>query len=403
MSEITQFDNNLNSTANKESEKNSFKKRFDSIKAFLQKTFTLGSVLTVLGIAGGLITIKQFVADLPNLSTDIEEIEFRSYIRISDIIDALEKIRSQQYSDTYFFYTEDIIIDLQNKIQEILDNQTKEAFTYIDPRSVSLNSLTEDDVNQLKEAFSNTNTSIDDNIREIDEEIEKNKPSKIIEEIDREIEQIDGQLLSLENSNIDLRKQLEQRKQELETQTHTKNTEEERKYYEKERRQLIKDKENINNIKIKLQNFIPSIETEAQNSIDNRIISVKLLVENNSHLPNSIKETAIIAFYRNKEASLPVILKAKYDELDDIVIDDNSFRSITLESFKMKNLSKYERKFIESAFENKYPYILVVQDIKGKIWSSEGEILDFDLNKQERKLEREINEILEKKFSKFNI
>ena len=84
--------------------------------------------------------------------------------------------------------------------------------------------------------------------------------------------------------------------------------------------------------------------------------------------------------------------------VEEIFIDANSFKIVRFESPIIASLETKDLKFIESAFKNEYPYILAVQDINKKVWSSEGELLSFDIDIEGNKLEQETIEIIKKKF-----
>lgn len=131
-------------------------------------------------------------------------------------------------------------------------------------------------------------------------------------------------------------------------------------------------------------------------NLKDRKISVNLLVENSSRIKNGLRKTAVMRFYKDRNTTLPITLLMK--KKDRVSIDANSFTMFTLESSKIKDLAQEEYKFIESAFENEYSYILMVQDINGKTWYSEGKALSFNISKEEHQLQQETLRIIEEKF-----
>ncbi len=146
-----------------------------------------------------------------------------------------------------------------------------------------------------------------------------------------------------------------------------------------------------------ITNIKELILSEDERNENSRII-VRLLVENNSRLKNGLRRTAMVRFYKDRNTSLPVTLYVKFSKIEEISIEPNSFKVITLESFKMNNFLEEERKLIESAFENEYSYILAVQDLSKKIWFSEGKALSYSVDIEEDKLEQETLKIVERKF-----
>jgi hypothetical protein len=136
-------------------------------------------------------------------------------------------------------------------------------------------------------------------------------------------------------------------------------------------------------------------------------VSIDLLIENQSRLQNGLYKTAVITFYKDKKTTLPITLQVQSIQdsentkdsknTEDNSIDDHSFKRFQLKSSTIASLTPTHQEFITSAFANEYPYILVVKDISGKIWTLEDKALSFNIDKTGEELKQETLKIIEKK------
>lgn len=396
-------DRNIIIVGQNQSQPRNHHRRFFSNLRFDWKTI-LGIFGTTLGIAGGLITVINFVTERANLVISSPQVELQPIIPIETHKNSLENLEEE-----YREYTNYEIIELRDELDNLdvtspkLEQDTQELIELFDKNIAELKAHKPSEtypeiINKLKLIKSefittsqlevNDVNSISQSLSEIERDYTDYTESKIIDLQ----EQLNGVNLSSDNQEL-----------EQDTKRIFNSIEETINYFENLFQQTQEEQrqkeENYANIIEELEKIKSSLKKDLE---ENKKVFVELAIENRSRLKNLIHGKAMITFYDSsnrgvaKEVpSLPITLRVVTEPT---IIDDFGLKSIQLESKSLNALDDNIRKSILTAFESNYSYVIVVEDLHDKIWHKGGRIsTGFSIQPEdEKRLENESIRIINK-------
>ncbi len=322
-----------------EEKTNNFRK-FNLVRIFFKKFGN--NIGYLIGIGGIIVAIYPLLSESPKLSSSVQEIELKTDIN--------NKILQQYY-------------DKLNRIET--------EYGYITSSSIY-------NILELIENIKNEPTQFDLN----------SKILELIGSIDRGIEyfqnpEISKKLLEYFSENLEyFSENMEYFSENMEGE---KNKVELEKKVEKTIKEII---EKLQNIKMELKS---DFEDEKKKKL-----SVAITLENQSKLPNIIRETGLIRLYDSRNVKIDIPLKVKKVDQSTNVVDGYKVKTIYLESKTTGLLDDGVRQSLSRAFEYQYDYILIVEDLHDKTWYTQGRIFNINLQPELEKLKREADKILEK-------
>jgi hypothetical protein len=372
-------------------------------KWFPRNRELLATVATLLGIAGAVIGLNNFIAERPNISLSSPNIQLQSIVptdnyikkleaidlkysgftesKISTLIDQLRSTGST--SSTLSFDPQSFYKEFDDTILYFEDLLKKDAETY-ELIINQLNSMNFDfSAGQalanlgrfstiLQEIETTYSQYTEDQIISLRDEVAAINPS------DQNVAQKLGQLqLKLDQTILYFREKAES----------------------KNSSSIIEaDALGIPGLAQELR----SLQTEMKRYVEDQHekIYIELSVANQSRLKNLIHDKAMITFFSysdydpSKEISKLSVPLAVISP--STIIDDYGLIKINLESKDFATLDSDRAESIRAAFKDGYRYIVVVEDLHGRLWNTDGQVVTgfSSQPEDEQRLENESEKIL---------